>query len=142
MAEQSQKAKVLEFAFDCAMDSTDPNSANYVSQDKCYNLMARRMVDHVLGGYFSCLFCYGQTGTGKTTTIMGKAWLQPMDCDAWRLPNVVIAHPRKICLDMIEICLTVCVCNPVATSCILARCSGGTCLRARPALAPHERFVY
>lgn len=31
------------------------------------------MVDHVLSGYFSCLFCYGQTGTGKTTTIMGKA---------------------------------------------------------------------
>ena len=35
--------------------------------------MAKRMVDHVLSGYFSCLFCYGQTGTGKTTTIMGKA---------------------------------------------------------------------
>ena len=42
-------------------------------QDKCYQLMAKRMVDHVLSGYFSCLFCYGQTGTGKTTTIMGKA---------------------------------------------------------------------
>lgn len=72
VAEQSQKAKVTEFAFDCAMDSTDPSASNYVSQDKCYQLMAKRMVDHVLGGYFSCLFCYGQTGTGKTTTIMGK----------------------------------------------------------------------
>ncbi|CAE6928635.1 unc-104 [Symbiodinium sp. CCMP2456] len=72
VAEQSQKAKVLEFAFDCAMDSTDPNARSYVSQDKCYQMMAKRMVDHVLGGYFSCLFCYGQTGTGKTTTIMGK----------------------------------------------------------------------
>jgi len=72
VAEQSQKAKVLEFAFDCAMDSTDPDSRSYVSQDKCYQMMAKRMVDHVLGGYFSCLFCYGQTGTGKTTTIMGK----------------------------------------------------------------------
>ncbi|CAE7448035.1 unc-104 [Symbiodinium sp. CCMP2592] len=72
VAEQSQKAKVLEFAFDCAMDSTDPDSKSYVSQDKCYQMMAKRMVDHVLGGYFSCLFCYGQTGTGKTTTIMGK----------------------------------------------------------------------
>lgn len=73
VAEQSQKAKVSEFAFDCAMDSTDPDAPDYVSQDRCYDLMAKRMVDHVLGGYFSCLFCYGQTGTGKTTTIMGKA---------------------------------------------------------------------
>ena len=101
VAEQSAKAKVSEFAFDCAMDSTDPKAYNYVSQDlgnpmgffgiflmiqgerhfrideflqdKCYQLMAKRMVDHVLSGYFSCLFCYGQTGTGKTTTIMGKA---------------------------------------------------------------------
>jgi len=72
VAEQSAKAKVSEFAFDCAMDSTDPKAYNYVSQDKCYQLMAKRMVDHVLSGYFSCLFCYGQTGTGKTTTIMGK----------------------------------------------------------------------
>ena len=24
-------------------------------------------------GFNTCLFCYGQTGTGKTTTIMGKA---------------------------------------------------------------------
>ncbi|CAK9013368.1 unnamed protein product [Durusdinium trenchii] len=72
VAEQSQKAKVSEFAFDCAMDSTDPDAPDYVSQDRCYDLMAKRMVDHVLGGYFSCLFCYGQTGTGKTTTIMGK----------------------------------------------------------------------
>ncbi|CAK9101901.1 Kinesin-like protein KIF13B (Kinesin-like protein GAKIN) [Durusdinium trenchii] len=54
------------------MDSTDPDAPDYVSQDRCYDLMAKRMVDHVLGGYFSCLFCYGQTGTGKTTTIMGK----------------------------------------------------------------------
>lgn len=33
VAEQSAKAKVSEFAFDCAMDSTDPNSPNYVSQE-------------------------------------------------------------------------------------------------------------
>lgn len=72
VAEQSAKAKVSEFAFDCAMDSTDPMAPSYLSQDKCYQLMAKRMVDHVLSGYFSCLFCYGQTGTGKTTTIMGK----------------------------------------------------------------------
>eukprot|EP00931_Biecheleriopsis_adriatica_P073829 TRINITY_DN48042_c0_g1_i1.p1 TRINITY_DN48042_c0_g1~~TRINITY_DN48042_c0_g1_i1.p1 ORF type:complete len:1119 (+),score=211.71 TRINITY_DN48042_c0_g1_i1:151-3507(+) len=73
--EQAQRAK--DFTFDCAMDSTDPKSKNYVSQDKCYQLMAKRMVDHVIQGYYTCLFCYGQTGTGKTTTIMGK--VQPVE---------------------------------------------------------------
>lgn len=61
------------FAFDVAMDSTDESSPSFVSQEKCYEIMGRRMVDHMLQGFNTCLFCYGQTGTGKTTTIMGKA---------------------------------------------------------------------
>jgi len=61
-----------EYAFDHAMDSTDPTSPNYCSQSRCYELMGRRMVDHMMQGYNTCLFCYGQTGTGKTTTLMGK----------------------------------------------------------------------
>eukprot|EP00404_Azadinium_spinosum_P009808 CAMPEP_0180554616 /NCGR_PEP_ID=MMETSP1036_2-20121128/75006_1 /TAXON_ID=632150 /ORGANISM="Azadinium spinosum, Strain 3D9" /LENGTH=328 /DNA_ID=CAMNT_0022570413 /DNA_START=103 /DNA_END=1085 /DNA_ORIENTATION=+ len=55
------------------MDSTDPSSPCYVSQEQCYERMGRRMLEHMLQGYNTCLFCYGQTGTGKTTTIMGKA---------------------------------------------------------------------
>ncbi|CAK9092549.1 unnamed protein product [Durusdinium trenchii] len=54
------------------MDSTDPNSPEYVSQERCYELMGERMVQHMLQGFNTCLFCYGQTGTGKTTTIMGN----------------------------------------------------------------------
>lgn len=61
------------FAFDVAMDSTDPNSPDYVSQEKCYEIMGGRMVEHLKQGFNTCLFCYGQTGTGKTTTIMGSA---------------------------------------------------------------------
>eukprot|EP00927_Polykrikos_kofoidii_P085825 TRINITY_DN9425_c0_g1_i2.p1 TRINITY_DN9425_c0_g1~~TRINITY_DN9425_c0_g1_i2.p1 ORF type:complete len:906 (+),score=153.57 TRINITY_DN9425_c0_g1_i2:137-2854(+) len=58
---------------DAAMDSTDPNSPSYCDQVKVYELMGRRILDHTFGGYNSCLFCYGQTGTGKTTTIMGRS---------------------------------------------------------------------
>ena len=61
-----------EFAFDYVMDSTDATSARFVSQERCYQLMAEKMVEHALRGFSSCLFCYGQTGTGKTTTILGK----------------------------------------------------------------------
>eukprot|EP00930_Biecheleria_cincta_P100427 TRINITY_DN9206_c0_g1_i1.p1 TRINITY_DN9206_c0_g1~~TRINITY_DN9206_c0_g1_i1.p1 ORF type:complete len:963 (-),score=235.68 TRINITY_DN9206_c0_g1_i1:123-3011(-) len=62
-----------KFAFDVAMDSTDPSSPSHVSQAKCYEIMGKRMLKQMLQGYNTCLFCYGQTGTGKTTTIMGKA---------------------------------------------------------------------
>eukprot|EP00435_Cladocopium_sp_Y103_P020768 s2711_g5.t1 len=60
------------FAFDVAMDSTDPSKPEYISQEKCYEIMGGRMVQHMLQGFNTCLFCYGQTGTGKTTTIMGS----------------------------------------------------------------------
>ncbi|CAK0845511.1 unnamed protein product [Prorocentrum cordatum] len=62
------------FQFDHAMDSTDPASPSHVSAAKCYDLMGRRMLEHMMLGYNTCLFCYGQTGTGKTTTIMGSAF--------------------------------------------------------------------
>lgn len=57
--------------FDLAMDSSDSSKETFVDNDKCYQLMGRRMIDDVLNGFNTCLFCYGQTGTGKTTTIMG-----------------------------------------------------------------------
>lgn len=53
------------------MDSTNPANEHHADQGKCYDLMCKRMVGHILEGYNTCLFCYGQTGTGKTTTIMG-----------------------------------------------------------------------
>ena len=54
------------------MDSSDATSGSFVSQERCYQLMAEKMVEHSLQGFSTCLFCYGQTGTGKTTTILGK----------------------------------------------------------------------
>ena len=41
VAEQSAKAKVSEFAFDCAMDSTDPKAYNYVSQEQTLVVLRR-----------------------------------------------------------------------------------------------------
>ncbi|OLP89241.1 Kinesin-like protein KIF1A [Symbiodinium microadriaticum] len=64
--------KKKDFAFDCAMDSTDASKPDYVSQEKCYEMIGRRMVQHSISGYHTCLFCYGQTGSGKTFSFMGK----------------------------------------------------------------------
>jgi hypothetical protein len=63
--------KESRWRFDHAMDSSDPSKPTYVSNIKCYELMAENIVKQALQGFNACLFCYGQTGTGKTTTIMG-----------------------------------------------------------------------
>lgn len=72
-SERRMELHRASFAFDVAMDSTDPSKPEYISQEKCYEIMGGRMVQHMLQGFNTCLFCYGQTGTGKTTTIMGSA---------------------------------------------------------------------
>jgi hypothetical protein len=69
--DKAQHEHAGPWRFDVAMDSSDDKSPNFVSNDKCYEYMGKPLVDQVLNGYNSCLFCYGQTGTGKTATIMG-----------------------------------------------------------------------
>lgn len=59
------------WGFDYAMDSSQPGSASFCSNDGCYELMGKPLVETILKGFNACLFCYGQTGTGKTATIMG-----------------------------------------------------------------------
>lgn len=75
--DRSQHPNVGPWRFDVAMDSSDSSSSSFVSNDQCYELMGRPLVVQVLQGYNSCLFCYGQTGTGKTATIMGYPGLGP-----------------------------------------------------------------
>jgi len=85
-----------DFAFDQAMDSTDPQSPQFVGQEKCYELMASRMVGHIFQGYNTCLFCYGQTGTGKTTTIMGSSSPESEQGLLLRLLSDVFKESAKI----------------------------------------------
>jgi len=61
--------------FDHAMDSSVPqgSTALFTDNDTCYEKMGKPMLQQSLEGYNVCLFCYGQTGTGKTTTVMGDA---------------------------------------------------------------------
>ena len=59
------KAKeVKSFQFDAFFDE-------HTSQETVYEEVARPIIDGVLDGYNGTLFAYGQTGTGKTYTMMG-----------------------------------------------------------------------
>jgi len=49
----------------------DNVSGEAASQERIFKLAGRPMVNNVLQGYNSCIFAYGQTGAGKTYTMMG-----------------------------------------------------------------------
>eukprot|EP00929_Paragymnodinium_shiwhaense_P040269 TRINITY_DN21040_c1_g1_i1.p1 TRINITY_DN21040_c1_g1~~TRINITY_DN21040_c1_g1_i1.p1 ORF type:complete len:673 (-),score=221.68 TRINITY_DN21040_c1_g1_i1:152-2131(-) len=70
---EEDQTKEGPWKFDVAMDSSQPLGPAFVDNASCYEQMGKRMIGHILSGYNTGLFCYGQTGTGKTTTIMGDA---------------------------------------------------------------------
>ena len=62
--EKPQLFQLHRFTFDSIFDMDS-------SQIDVYNITAKQAVNSVLEGYNSTIFCYGQTGTGKTYTMEG-----------------------------------------------------------------------
>ena len=56
---------VKSFQFDAFFDDK-------TTQEEVYDQVARPIIDGVLDGYNGTLFAYGQTGTGKTYTMLGN----------------------------------------------------------------------
>ena len=52
--------------------SFQPNDSKFASQTKVYEDIGLEMLDHAFEGYNVCIFAYGQTGAGKSYTMMGK----------------------------------------------------------------------
>ncbi|XP_026769934.3 kinesin-like protein KIF1A isoform X15 [Pangasianodon hypophthalmus] len=61
------------FSFDYSYWShTSPEDINYASQQQVYSDIGEEMLLHAFEGYNVCIFAYGQTGAGKSYTMMGK----------------------------------------------------------------------
>ncbi|KAM6152181.1 kinesin-like protein KIF1A isoform 6-T6 [Erethizon dorsatum] len=61
------------FSFDYSYWShTSPEDINYASQKQVYHDIGEEMLQHAFEGYNVCIFAYGQTGAGKSYTMMGK----------------------------------------------------------------------
>uniref|UniRef100_A0A8D2B6N4 plus-end-directed kinesin ATPase n=1 Tax=Sciurus vulgaris TaxID=55149 RepID=A0A8D2B6N4_SCIVU len=61
------------FSFDYSYWShTSPEDCNYASQKQVYRDIGEEMLQHAFEGYNVCIFAYGQTGAGKSYTMMGK----------------------------------------------------------------------
>ncbi|KAJ8389624.1 hypothetical protein AAFF_G00118610 [Aldrovandia affinis] len=61
------------FNFDFSYWShTTPEDINYASQEQVYRDIGEEMLHHAFEGYNVCIFAYGQTGAGKSYTMMGR----------------------------------------------------------------------
>eukprot|EP01012_Entosiphon_sulcatum_P009545 TRINITY_DN15406_c0_g1_i1.p1 TRINITY_DN15406_c0_g1~~TRINITY_DN15406_c0_g1_i1.p1 ORF type:complete len:906 (-),score=124.23 TRINITY_DN15406_c0_g1_i1:12-2729(-) len=62
-----------DFVFDDCFDNTLPRTAgNYPDQSTIYQQIGTQLLENAFQGYNACLFAYGQTGTGKSYTMMGE----------------------------------------------------------------------
>ncbi|CAG7819589.1 unnamed protein product [Allacma fusca] len=68
----STSAATKSFNYDYSYYSFDPLSDKFASQTKVYEDIGEEMLQHAFEGYNVCIFAYGQTGAGKSYTMMGK----------------------------------------------------------------------
>ncbi|XP_066527414.1 kinesin-like protein KIF1B isoform X4 [Hoplias malabaricus] len=70
---KAPKEPPKSFSFDYSYWShTSPDDSKFASQSQVYNDIGKEMLQHAFEGYNVCIFAYGQTGAGKSYTMMGK----------------------------------------------------------------------
>ncbi|XP_022597273.1 kinesin-like protein KIF1B isoform X10 [Seriola dumerili] len=70
---KAPKEPAKTFSFDYSYWShTTPEDPSFASQNLVYNDIGKEMLQHAFEGYNVCIFAYGQTGAGKSYTMMGK----------------------------------------------------------------------
>ncbi|XP_037953283.1 kinesin-like protein unc-104 isoform X9 [Teleopsis dalmanni] len=63
---------VKRFNFDYSYWSHNPKDEDFSTQEMVYKDIGEEMLQHSFDGYNVCIFAYGQTGAGKSYTMMGK----------------------------------------------------------------------
>ncbi|XP_050054652.1 kinesin-like protein unc-104 isoform X8 [Aphis gossypii] len=66
------KDATKSFNFDYSYWSQNPSDPNFASQTMVYRDIGEEMLQHAFEGYNVCIFAYGQTGAGKSYTMMGR----------------------------------------------------------------------
>ncbi|KAM4571759.1 kinesin-like protein KIF1B isoform 14-T14 [Fundulus diaphanus] len=70
---KAPKEPAKTFSFDYSYWShTTPEDPCFAAQNQVYNDIGKEMLQHAFEGYNVCIFAYGQTGAGKSYTMMGK----------------------------------------------------------------------
>lgn len=71
---QKKKMLTCHFIHPCPLycGRRQPEDINYASQMQVYKDIGEEMLLHAFEGYNVCIFAYGQTGAGKSYTMMGR----------------------------------------------------------------------
>lgn len=59
------------FQCDFALDSSDPTGPGHAGQQAVYEAVGQQLLERALQGFNCSIIAYGQTGTGKTHTMVG-----------------------------------------------------------------------
>lgn len=90
------------FYFDYCFSSLDPRSHDYASQETVYDSIGEQVLQSALEGYNVSIFAYGQTGAGKSYTMMGTEQLFTNDMlDSSVDPESLGLVPR-ICFGLFD----------------------------------------
>ncbi|XP_026495906.2 kinesin-like protein unc-104 isoform X16 [Vanessa tameamea] len=71
-APPGNKEPPKSFNFDFSYWSHNPSDPEFSSQVMVYKDIGEEMLQHSFDGYNICIFAYGQTGAGKSYTMMGR----------------------------------------------------------------------
>lgn len=66
------ESNVKTFTYDYSYWSHEECDANFANQSQVYRDIGVEMLSHAFEGYNVCIFAYGQTGAGKSYTMMGR----------------------------------------------------------------------
>uniref|UniRef100_A0A8D9ETD0 Kinesin-like protein unc-104 n=1 Tax=Cacopsylla melanoneura TaxID=428564 RepID=A0A8D9ETD0_9HEMI len=66
------KDATKNFNFDYSYQSHDHTDSSFATQAVVYSDIGEEMLEHAFEGYNVCIFAYGQTGAGKSYTMMGR----------------------------------------------------------------------
>uniref|UniRef100_T2M7P5 Kinesin-like protein KIF16B n=1 Tax=Hydra vulgaris TaxID=6087 RepID=T2M7P5_HYDVU len=76
---------IKDFSYDYSYWSVDSNSHNFTSQQQVFEDLGMDVIDSAFQGYNACIFAYGQTGAGKSYSMMGcpdAVELTPRICES------------------------------------------------------------
>jgi kinesin family protein 1 len=62
-----------DFFYDHCLWSVSSRDSNFANQQSIFEAVGRPVVDFVLAGYNTCVLAYGQTGAGKSYTMLGSS---------------------------------------------------------------------
>jgi kinesin family protein 1 len=128
------------FNYDYSYWSHDEGDDHYASQQKVYDDIGKEMLEHAFEGYNVCIFAYGQTGAGKSYTMMGlpsektQQGIIPLTCE--EMFGKIMADTDPELTHSVEVSYMEIYCERVRDL-LSPRSKGNLRVREHPVLGPY-----